>query len=158
MPKRVLLIDDRPIVLNGIKDELIRRVPSGLEIDTARNFFFAINHLSRSTYDVISLDLNMPRIKTAKCFDELSGTTLNGWLFLKHYIFRDGADFKSKCANTKIFIFSGYIEELRLHIRNLSSEQKEQTDWFSTLDLVYKGNGEYQTIAENILSVLGLSK
>ena len=62
MPKRILLIDDRPIVLDGIRDELIRNVPNGLEIDTARNFFSAINHLSHSTYDVISLDL-----KNQKC-------------------------------------------------------------------------------------------
>lgn len=159
MPKRILLIEDRSLVVRGIQNTLNQKAPNSIIIDTAGNFSKAIKNLSDHEYDLISLDLNMPRITQASCFDELAGTTLNGWLFLKHYFFRDGATFKDKYANTKIIIFSGFINELKLHILNLPEGKKDiEEAWFKTVELVYKGCGEYNTIADKILSCLDISK
>lgn len=154
MPPRILLIDDKRIVLKGIKDTLRRKSGSYLEIDTAFNFRQAKRYLSQSEYDVICLDLNMPSIKDEPCFDTLSGTTLNGWLFLENFIFDDESIFQQKCLNTKIIIFSGYINELTQHIKQVSPTNKKQGDWFSKVQPIHKGCGEYDTIADTIISSL----
>lgn len=154
MPSRILLIDDMPTVLTGVKDAIEdvfamnrRGCP---EIDTATNFNLAINKLNKHDYDIISLDLSMASIRGAACFDEHPGTTLNGWLFLKHYLFCETARFREKCSNTKVLIFSGYIDILRSHINNLSPEENEQVMWFANVDLVSKTTGEYELLAQMI--------
>ena len=151
MRKKVLLIEDREIVITGISDSLKRKSNGEIEVDSATSFYKAKELLSQKHYDVISLDLNMARIDSDPCFDELPGTTLNGWLFLKNYIFIQQAPFKDTCANTKIFLYSGYIDELRAEIRNLP-QADEQRKWLNRVELVNKVTGEYSTITNKILT------
>ncbi len=152
MRKKVLLIEDREIVITGIKDSLRRKSGGNIEVESATNFYSAKELLSQNHYDIISLDLNMARIDNDPYFDELPGTTLNGWLFLKNYILADHAQFNRICSKVKIIIFSGFINELREEIRKLPQEDKQRT-WLNKIELVNKIIGEYDTITNKILTV-----
>ena len=151
MPAQILLIDDSPLITTGIQNELNRQSNVYLVIDIAANFYEAEELLKQNEYNVICLDLNMPSIRGQECFNELNGTTLNGWLFLKHYIFKDDAAYKNNCRNSKIFVFSGYIEELKNHIRMSGVTQVDERIWFATLNLIPKGTGVYEDLVQSIL-------
>ena len=155
MPKQILLIDDQTLITEGIKEEIERQNSSKIIIDVANKFYEAIDLLEKTSYDVICLDLNMPSIRGQACFNELNGTTLNGWLFLKHYIFSKDAKYYEKCKNSKIFIFSGYIDELKNHIKALDIKRTEEKMWFVKLNLISKGLGDYDSLVQNILKQLG---
>lgn len=156
MPAQILLIDDSPLITTGIQEELKRLSDNYLVIDIAANFYEAEELLKQNEYNVICLDLNMPSIRGQKCFNELNGTTLNGWLFLKHYIFKEDAPYKNICKNSKFFVFSGYIEELKNHIRMSGVAQVDEKTWFSLLTLVPKGTGVYEELVQSILKSLRL--
>lgn len=152
MKKRILLIEDRDVVLTGMKDSITRKSKGKVNIDTTTSFYGAKDLLGKNDYDIIVLDLNMAGISGEACFDELHGTTLNGWLFLKEYFFKEGAQYKTKCANTKLFIYSGFAKELREMIEKLP-QTDEQRKWFREVELIGKVVGEYKTITRKILDI-----
>lgn len=153
MRKRILLVEDREIVRTGMENMINRKSKNKITIDAAKSFYDALEHMSKNNYDVIILDLNMAGIKGDTCFDEFSGTTLNGWLFLKEYIFKEGAKYKDKCAKTKIIIYSGFAKELREMIKQLPQGDKQKR-WFSNTELVGKVTGEYKGITQIVLDYL----
>lgn len=150
MRKRILLIEDRDIVLTGMKESIMRKSKSKVDIDSTKSFYGAKDLLGKNKYDIIVLDLNMAGISGEACFDELPGTTLNGWLFLKEYFFKEGALYKAKCANTKFFIYSGFAKELREMIEKLPRADVQRS-WFKKIELIGKVSGEYKTITKRIL-------
>lgn len=154
MPYKILLVDDRKTILDGITRTLSQISNVSIVVDSAKNLYRAKVLLGKNHYDVISLDLNLPRIERDDCFDEISGTTLNGWLFLKKYIFQDDAEFRERCRDSKIIIFSGYIQEFTQHISTLPPDQEDQEAWYKSLVLIQKGAGGYDGIAHTILNHL----
>lgn len=150
---KVLLIEDRNIVITGIRDSLRRKSKGVVEVQCATSFYSAKELILYNNFDVILLDLNMARIDNDACFDEFPGTTLNGWLFLKNYVLGEQAPFKEQCKNSKIIIYSGYIDELRDFIKKLP-ENNEERKWINKVELVNKVLGEYSTITTKILNNL----
>lgn len=153
--KRVLLIDDRRAILEGIRCEIQNRIDEDIVIDLAQSYYDAIYFLETYTYEIITLDLNMPQIpdqKYGKYFEEIPGTTLNGWLFLKYCVFNKESSIAYKTKTTKIIVFSGYLDELRKHINSNPDKYKEE-EWLR-VEKYTKGNGDYTYLVNRIEQVL----
>ena len=62
--KRVLLVDDDPIVLRIYQDGLVRQ---GFEVSTAADGVAALRALRDNRPHIMVLDLMMPRLSESKC-------------------------------------------------------------------------------------------
>src|SRR6516162_8198580 len=60
--KKILLVDDDPVVLRVFREGLIRQ---GFEVQTANDGLAAVNSLDASRPDVVVLDLMMPKLTGA---------------------------------------------------------------------------------------------
>ena len=59
MPKRILIVDDEPLMLKGLKYSLEQ---DGYETDSAEDGEEALNKIFSERYDIVLLDLMLPKI------------------------------------------------------------------------------------------------
>ena len=59
MAKRILIVDDEPLIVKGLKYSLEQ---DGYEIDTAQDGEEAVNKFFAGQYDLILLDVMLPKI------------------------------------------------------------------------------------------------
>jgi DNA-binding NarL/FixJ family response regulator len=59
MPKSVLIVDDHPIVRQGLR-QIISEIPGVVTIDESENGQDALNKISATSYDLVLLDISLP--------------------------------------------------------------------------------------------------
>ncbi len=65
MPKRILIVDDEPLIVKGLKFSLEQE---GYETDTAYDGEEALNKINEGEFDLVLLDLMLPKVDgTAVC-------------------------------------------------------------------------------------------
>lgn len=109
---RILLIEDEVSVVETIQlmlDEHCNK--KECFIDSALNFLQAMDYLDTNDYNIIVTDLQMPGKGLEDHRNHVNGTILNGWTFLYFYILEEGK-YANRCKNTKIIIFSEFLDEL----------------------------------------------
>lgn len=68
MPKRILVVDDDPLVATIAKNKLAM---AGFEVETASNGEVALHLLKRTSFDAIVMDIVMPRMDGVDLFKAL---------------------------------------------------------------------------------------
>lgn len=155
----ILLIDDEEPILRAISSR-INHAFSDCSITSASNFYRAKAALegyrnNHTLFDLIISDLHMPREGLCARGDQPNGAVLNGWVFLRDYIVKDDAQYRSLCKDTQIIIFSAFLKELkdyenkrdedRLLLANIKKVQKGN---------IYCGQGGYDKLMEVVEAVL----
>lgn len=64
MAKRILLVDDEPLILKGLKFSLEQ---DGYETDTAADGEEALAKMRNGGYDIVLLDVCCPSFPASKC-------------------------------------------------------------------------------------------
>lgn len=60
-PIKILIVDDHPMVIEGVK-ALLQNVPETQIVGTVNDAFSALNFLKKTVVDVVLLDINLPDI------------------------------------------------------------------------------------------------
>eukprot|EP01136_Pigoraptor_vietnamica_P034244 Opistho-1_new@9069 len=113
---KLILADDHPVVLNGIKAhfatdnrfEIIAMVSNGIEL---------LNHPLLATADVVLLDLNMPGLDGLKALDNLKSKKYGAKILIltNYHSFELVKDCKTKGANGYV-VKSEDLQNLANHI------------------------------------------
>lgn len=69
---RVLIVDDEPVILNLLKETL---AGDGFDCTLARDGETALRRLREAEFDVVLVDLMMPKITGWKLLEQLQGTS-----------------------------------------------------------------------------------
>ena len=152
---KILLIEDDSVVARGIQD-ILQYEFAGVSTDYAVDFNDAADFLEENSYDILISDLHMPSRGIKYIVDSsIPVPTLNGWKFLKYKILQEGAQFSDKCKDTKIILFSAYLEQLSEFL----SQNPIDKEFLSKIRKVDKGHiyyekGGYQMLIEVIRSIL----
>lgn len=122
--KQILLIEDEASVIETIKlmlDEICGE--KKYTIDSAFNFFQAMDYLEEKNYDIIVTDLQMPGKGLGGNRDYIDGTILNGWAFLYFHILEENGKYTNQCKSSKLIIFSEFLDELEKRFKTHPDEQ-----------------------------------
>ena len=109
---RILILDDRPIVLKAIHEALVKK---GYDIVLCRDIYEANEQLRNDGYDVLIVDLNLNPMGLSP--DELALShhgILTGWLWLINHVFIN----KESSIIERTILFSAYIDDAAEIIRN----------------------------------------
>jgi len=144
MAKKILVVDDQAIVRVGL--EILLKDSFGPVILTfAPDFFSAVKYVSKETWDLIILDINIPGGKSSKMIGTIRKiqpnvkvliyTALEEDIYASHYIQAGANGFVSKIDDEKKLIVA--IKKILFHI-SFSSSTKEgppAADIFSDLSI-----------------------
>ena len=158
----VLMIDDESVMIDAISerlDDLSRQgeIIGSLGEYPANNFFQAREDLEkRIPFDLIITDLLMPSRGLGNIPDREPGITLNGWIFLYHYILKEDAPYYQDCRETKIIIFSGYREVLQEYLieKNLIHYWREKRFTFVDKGHIYNDTGGFDALMRTVKQLL----
>ena len=158
----VLIIDDESTMTDAISVRLDELSQRGDVIGTvgkypANDFFRAREYLEQKIpFDLIIADLLMPRRGLGRIPDREPGITLNGWIFLYHYILKEDAPYYQDCRETKIIIFSGYREVLQEYLieKNLIHYWREKRFTFVDKGHIYNDTGGFDALMRTVKQLL----
>ena len=68
MKKRILFVDDEPLVLQGIQ-RMLRGMREQWDMDSADGGQVAVDYLAQAKYDVVVTDMMMPGMNGAEVLD-----------------------------------------------------------------------------------------
>ncbi len=114
---RILVVDDEDALRTVLSSEL---VSEGYEVGTASDGDAAINELQKATYNLVLLDIKMPR--------------MNGFDVLKYI--------KEKHGKTKVIMLTGFadlknaIESKKLGAEDFVSKPYDLVDLLTTIERV----------------------
>lgn len=147
--RNILIIEDELQIVHAIESRLRDKYPY-CEIEKASNFYRAQTaldkYLENNGCNLIISDLHMSGegLDSEVCIDRPDGSVLNGWIFLRDYLLKEGAPYYSISAKTPIIIFSAFLEELRAYT---NSRKEDSVLLLNVMQIpkgrIYSGDGGY---------------
>ncbi|WP_338357335.1 response regulator transcription factor [Yeosuana marina] len=144
----ILLVDDHPLITSAYESAfsvLEKQWPISFEIDTAHDFMSALNALSKKTYDLVFLDVQMPTLEQEGIY---SGEDL-------------GVQIRERFPGTKLVMVTTFNDHYRIHsvieqvspdgflIKNdLTPEELQQAIWRLVNDPPYYSKTVVQSMRQ----------